>query len=504
MRSKPSEAPSATSILVVLAVARILLHTLANGHYGFHRDELATFDDAHYLAWGYVAYPPLTPFVARVALEIFGPWLPGLRFFAALSQGVAMVVSGLMARELGGRRWAQIVAGLAVAIAPVSLVAGSLFQYVAFDYLWWVAIAYFVIRLLKSQDPRWWLPIGTVIGMGMMTKYTMGFLVAGLAVGVLLTPARRLLANRWVWYGAALSLLIFVPNLIWQVKHDFISLDFLSYIHARDVRIGRTKGFLVEQLFVPANPATIPLWIAGLFYYFFAPDGKRYRAMGWMFVVPLAVFAVAQGRSYYMAPAYPMLLAAGAVLWEQRVASLSPAEGRSQRARTYGALAIGAVVGAAFTVPIAPVNSPWWKIGAKVGPDWREEIGWQELAETVAGIRNSLPAGDRARLGILAGNYGEAGAIDLYGPTLGLPKAISGTNSYWLRGYGDPPPQTLIVLGLSRGFVERNFDECALAGHTSNRYGVANEETSEHPDIFVCRRLRQPWPEFWKGFRHFG
>jgi len=504
MRSKPSEVRSATSILVVLAVAKILLHTLANGHYGFHRDELATFDDAHYLAWGYVAYPPLTPFVARVALEIFGPWLPGLRSFAALSQGVAMVVSGLMARELGGRRWAQIVAGVAAAIAPVSLAAGSLFQYVTFDYLWWVAIAYFVIRLLKSQDPRWWLPIGTVIGLGMMTKYTMGFLVAGLAVGILLTPARRLLANRWVWYGAALSLLIFVPNLIWQVKHDFISLDFLSYIHARDVRIGRTKGFLVEQLFVPANPATIPLWIAGLFYYFFTPDGRRYRAIGWMFVVPLAVFAVAQGRSYYMAPAYPMLLAAGAVLWEQRMASRSPAAGRFQRARTYGALAIGAVAGVAFTVPIAPVNSPWWKIGAKVNDDWREEIGWQELAETVAGIRNSLPAGDLARLGILAGNYGEAGAIDLYGPALGLPKAISGTNSYWLRGYGDPPPQTLIVLGLSRGFVERNFEECALAGHTSNRYGVANEETSEHPDIFVCRQLRQPWPEFWKGFRHFG
>ncbi len=166
IRSKPSEVRSATSILVVLAVARILLHTLANGHYGFHRDELATFDDAHYLAWGYVAYPPFTPFVARVALETFGSWLPGLRLFAALSQGVAMVVSGLMARELGGRRWAQIVAGLAVAIAPVSLAAGSLFQYVTFDYLWWVVIAYFVIRLLKSQDPRWWLPIGTVIGLG--------------------------------------------------------------------------------------------------------------------------------------------------------------------------------------------------------------------------------------------------------------------------------------------------------------------------------------------------
>ncbi len=481
---------------MALAAARILLHTLANSHYGFHRDELATFDDARYLAWGYVAYPPLTPFIARVGLALFGPWLPGLRFFAALAQGVAMVTSGLMARELGGRRWSQIVAALAVAIAPVSLAAGSLFQYVTFDYLWWVLVAYFVIRLLKSEDPRWWLPIGAAIGLGVMTKYTIAFLVAGLAVGILVTPARRLLANRWVWIGAAVSLLIFLPNLIWQVRHDFISLDFLSYIHARDVRIGRTKGFLIEQLFVPANPATIPLWIAGLYFYFFAPDGKRYRAIGWMFVVSLALFTIAQGRSYYMAPAYPMLLAAGTVLWEQRFPL--------RRARVYPALAVGAVFGVAFTVPIAPVNSAWWNIASKVSDDWREEIGWQDLAQTAAGIFKSLPAGDRGRTRILAGNYGEAGAIDLYGSFYGLPKAISGVNSYWLRGYGDPPPETLIVLGFSRAFVDRTFEQCELAGHTSNRYGVRNEETEDHPDIFVCRRLRQPWPEFWKHFRHFG
>ena len=503
MPSVPSRGPSAAGVLMVLAAARILLQTLANVHYGFHRDELATLDDAGNLAWGYVAYPPFTPFIARLALELFGPWLPAIRFFAALAQGLALVLTGLMARELGGGRWAQIIAGLAVAIAPVSLAAGSLFQYVTFDYLWWVAIAYFMIRLLNSEDPRWWLPIGGVIGLGMMTKYTIAFLVAGLAVGVVLTPARRYLRSRWLWYGAALALAIFMPNVIWQAQHHFISLDFLRSIHARDVRIGRTKGFLIEQLFVPANAATIPLWIAGLFFYF-AIGGKRYRPVVWMFIVPLLLFTVAQGRSYYMAPAYPMLLAAGAVLTEQRMASESPKEARTQRAIAYGALAIGAVFGAAFTVPIAPVNSTWWNIATKVSDDWREEIGWRELTETVAGIRNSLPAGDRARIGILTGNYGEAGAIDLYGPAYGLPKAISGVNSYWLHGYDDAPQESLIVVGYSRAFVDRNFEACELAGHTRNRYGVANEETTEHPDIFVCRRLRQPWPEFWKGFRHFG
>src|SRR5918997_1090445 len=156
------------AILLALSLLRVLLHTFTNGQYGFHRDELATLDDARHLAWGYVAYPPLTPAVARVAVELFGPSLPGVRLFAALAQGAAMLLAGLMARELGGGRWAQIVASLAVAIAPISVLMGALFQYVAFDYLWWVVVAYCAIRLRRSANPRWWLGIGAAIGLGML------------------------------------------------------------------------------------------------------------------------------------------------------------------------------------------------------------------------------------------------------------------------------------------------------------------------------------------------
>lgn len=490
-------------ILALLALSKVLVHTFTNGQYGFHRDELATIDDAGYLAWGYVAYPPMTPFVARMALELFGPSLVGVRFFAALAQGVALALGGMMARELGGKRPAQIVAALAVAIAPVSLSAGALFQYVSFDYLWWVLAAYLMIRLLKSEDPRWWLMIGAAIGLGMMTKYTMIFLVAGIIGGVLLTPARRYLRSPWLWGGVALSLLIFLPNLIWQVQHDFISLDFLRHIHARDVRIGRTDSFLTDQLLV-ANPFTVPLWIAGLFYLFVAPDGKRYRLIGWMSVVPFVLFFATKGRGYYTAPAYPMLLAAGAVLGEGSIDSLSAGWARLARVIVWSALTVGGVIAVVAILPIAPVKSPWWNAVNKGNDSFREEIGWPELVETVAGVRASLPAEERAHAGILAGNYGEAGAINLYGPAYGLPKSISGINSYWLRGYGDPPPQTLIVVGLSRDFLELNFESCELAGHIANRYGVKNEETTEHPDIFVCRRLRIPWAEFWKHFRYYG
>ncbi len=165
---------------------------------------------------------------------------------------------------------------------------------------------------------------------------------------------------------------------------------------------------------------------------------------------------------------------------------------------------MGAVIAMALVVPIAPVGSAWWNLGSKVQDDWREEVGWRDLVGEVAKVRDLLPAEDRTNVGILAGNYGEAGAIDLFGAAYGLPKVISGTNSFWLRGYGDPPPQTLIVTGLPRQYLERHFESCELAGHVTNRYGVLNEESREHPDIFVCRGLREPWPEFWKQFKNYG
>ena len=311
-------------------------------------------------------------------------------------------------------------------------------QYVAFDYLFWVLTAYLVIKLLHSENPMLWMPIGIAIGLGMMSKYTMGFFVASLVVALLLTDARRYLASKWLWIGVALSLLVFLPNLVWQIQHHFISLDFLHHIHARDVRIGRTNHFLVEQLDTPANPFTIPLWIAGLFFYFRTAEGKRFRMIGWMFVITLALFVVAKGRSYYMGPAYPMLLAAGAVLEERWLQSLSQLHARVLRVATAAALILGGIIAASVTLPLAPINSKWWQVANKIDGDFREEIGWPEMVAEVARIYNSIAPAGRGNTGILATNYGEAGAINLYGPAYGLPRAISGVNSFWYEGYPSP------------------------------------------------------------------
>ncbi len=410
-----------------------------------------------------------------------------------------MVLGGLIARTLGGNRAAQLLATLAA--APFTLVAGSMMQYVSFDYLAWVAIAYFVTRLCQSGDARWWLAIGAAIGFGMMSKYSIVFLVAGIGVGVIFGPLRAHLRSRWLYLGAALSLLIFLPNFLWQWQHDFISLDFLRSIHARDVRIGRTDSFLPDQLLITL--AALPLALAGLGYCFFARGGQ-FRILGWMYVVPLVLFVLAQGRGYYLAPAYPMLYAAGAVggaAWLAR----RPRIGRI----VSGAIAFLAISGnvvlvSALTLPMAPLHSRWWEVASSVNGDLKEQIGWPELVENIARIRDSLPPDERARVAILAGNYGEAGALNLYGPQHGLPRVICPVNSFWAHGYGDPPPEILIVIGSSREELEPNFTTCEMVGRNTNREGIANEETQHHPEIFLCRGPRTPWREAWPKARRFG
>ena len=495
-----ADSRNTTLALLGIALAIALLHLLTNSRYGFHRDELQTLSDALHLDWGFVAYPPFTPFVERIGIGIFGLSLVGLRLFSVIAQALAVVVTGLMARELGGGRLAQVAAALAVALSPLPLFEGTEFQYSSFDYLWWVLIAWFVIRLLKTGNPRWWLAIGAAAGLGFMTKYTMGFFVAGILGGMLLTRARRYFLSPWFWAGSALALLIFLPNMLWQARHDFISLHFLQHIHARDVGEGRAKGFLRAQFLICANPFAAPLWIGGLVALL---RDQKYRLLAWMYLIPLALFIVGKGRGYYLAAAYPMLMAMGAAAGEHWVVSLSLRWRRTVEAFFFTGLALVGLYICALVLPLAS-SGPLMKFALRNNGDLREEIGWNQLVRTVAGIRDSLPAQQRSSVGVLVGNYGEQGAIELLGRPYHLPRPISGTNSAWLRGYPVPPPSTLIVLGWSRKEADSTFTFCRLAGHNGNLLGVPNEESQDHPDIFVCGSPRLPWPEFWKLFQGFG
>jgi hypothetical protein len=495
----PAPRRSDLPILFGIAAAFGLFHIATNGRYGFHRDELQFLSDACHLDWGYVSYPPLTPIIERLSLDVFGLSLIGLRLCSVIAQTLLILLSGLIARELGGGRLAQVTSALAVGLSGLPVFEATEFQYSSFDMLWWVLIAYFVVRLLKSDDPRWWMAIGAVVGVGLLTKYSIVFYIAGVLAGVVFTRARRYVSTRWFWGGIALALLIFLPNLIWLARHQFISYYFLQHIHTRDVGEGRAEGFIKGQFLYCVNVFATPLWLAGLF--FFLRD-SRYRMLAWMYIVPVALFFLAKGRFYYVAAAYPMLLAMGAVAGERWLRTL-PRWGRLSIETVFftGLGVVGAYL-CAMLVPIAS-SGPLKDFALDHSGDLREEFGWNELVRTVAGIRDSLPAAQQASLGVVVGNYGEQGAVEMLGPAYHLPPPISTTNSAWLRGYPTPPPTTLIVLGVSKARADVIFTGCRVAGHNDSQ-GVHNEESESDPDILVCGPPRQSWPDFWRNHQSFG
>ncbi len=499
MRKRPDSKPEIVALLAI-ASAVALLHLLTNNRYGIHRDEFQVLSDAMHLDWGFVPYPPLNPFLTSIGLHLFGLSLVGLRLFSVIACASVIVVTGLMAYELGGGRLAQISAALSVALSGLSLFEGTEFQYTTYDYLWWVLIAYFVIRLLKTKNPRWWLAIGAAAGLGLQSKYTMAFLLCGVLGGLLLTRARRFLLSIWFWAGAGLALLIFLPNLLWQVRHDFISLHFLHHIHARDVGQGRADGFFVDQIRICTNFFALPLWIAGLIGFL---RDRRYRMLAWMYLIPLALFIVGKGRGYYLGAAYASLIAMGAVAGERWVQSLSKVRRSIAESVFFAGLIAYGTLMIAIVVPLA-TRGPLMNFALKNNGDLREEIGWDDLLKTVAGIRDTLTPEQQASFGIIVGNYGEQGAVEILGPAYRLPPPISGTNSAWFRGYPTPAPTTLIVLGLSREYTQKTFSACRLAGHYVNHLGVKNEESNVHPDIWLCGPPVQPWPDFWKDFQDFG
>jgi hypothetical protein len=488
------------AILIGIAALFAIAHIATNGRYGFHRDELQFLSDARHLDWGYVSYPPMTPFLQHIGLSLFGLSLVGLRMFSVIAQTIVIVVSGLMARDLGGGRLAQVTAVLAVGLSPLPIFEATEFQYTSFGFLWFALIAWFTIKLLKTDNPRWWLGIGAAVGMGLLTKYSIVFFIAGIIVGLILSQARRYLLNGWFWAGISVALLIFLPNFIWLARHDFISYTFLQHIHKRDVGEGRAEGFLLGQFIADANLFAAPLWIAGLIAYF---RNRRYRMLAWMYLIPLLAFWVNKGRFYYVAEAYPMLIAMGAVAGELWLSRKQVWVRRTRQVVFFaGLFAVGAIASSRI-VPIAP-DGPLRDYALSKNGDLREEIGWDELVKTVAGIRDSLPPEQQAHLGITVGNYGEQGAIEMLGPAYHLPLPISTTNSAWLRGYPTPQPTTIIALGITQEEANEIFTGCRLAGHNTNSLGVKNEESEDHPDIFVCGPPRLPWPQLWKEHKDFG
>ena len=273
-------------VLSAFAAVLVSIHFLLGNGYGFHRDELQFLDDARHLDWGFVAYPPMTPFCGRVAIALFGISPQVFRLPAAIVNAISLVLTGLIARELGGRRAAQVLA--LVAVLPLGLAFSSVLQYNTFDLLAWCVVVWFTARVLRTGDERYWIGVGAGIGIGVLSKYSIAFLVAGLLAGLVVLPSQRHhLRSKWFWLGALMATGIAAPNLIWLVRHQFITLQMEHFIHARDVRHGRADGYYTDQ--VKFTLFAFPLAVAGLVSLL---RSERFRLLSAAYAGPFLLFAM--------------------------------------------------------------------------------------------------------------------------------------------------------------------------------------------------------------------
>jgi hypothetical protein len=511
MTSTPEPARSIPWISVgAIAGAKLLLHLLANlgGGYGYFRDELYYLASTRHLDWGYVDHPPLSVGLLAVQRWLFGDSVFALRLLPALFGAATVAVVMLLARRLGGGRWAMALAGTAVLVSPIALAFGTTYSMNAFDLLVWATAGLLLARLVERSTAGDWLALGLVLGLGLLNKTGVLWLGAGIFVAVLLTPLRAALRTRWPWLAAALALLLFSPYVIWNAAHDLAHLEFIGNAVAGKYSGLDVATFLTAQLLIH-NPVAVPLWAGGLGF-LLAGGGRRFRALG-LVVVGVAAILVANGSSKpeYLSGAMLLAVAGGGVAWERWL------EGRRQWARPVllGVLLVGLVL-APLTLPILPVDT-YVRYQAALGVEphtaenkelselpqfYADMFGWREKADAVAAAYAALSPEERERVAIFAGNYGRAGAVDLFGPELGLPAAISSHNSYWLWGPGDTDGSLVLVLGGRREELEETFREVTDVGRVTCSYCMPYESDL---GLFLARDPRQPLGDIWSRIKNF-
>lgn len=498
------------AVVLLLALIKLLIHLLTARNYGYFRDELYYVAAGGRLALGYVDFPPFVALATAFSRATLGDSLIALHLLPALAGAAVVVLAGLMAQELGGGRLAQGIAALAVLVAPNFLVFGTFISMDAFDQLFQVSAAYVLLVILKRDRPRLWLLFGLLAGLGLLTKVTMLFFGFAVLVALLVTPARRHLLTPWPWLGGAVAGAFLLPYLLWNAANGWPTLEFWEEYGGK-VDEASPVEFLVEQI-VTMQPPALPLWLAGLAFYLFAREGRPYRVLGWVYVVLFAVFATLNSKFYFLAPAYPMLFAAGSVVVERFF-------GRRRRwpLPAYAAvLAISGMIVAPITVvPALPVGTLAGITGAfggdagvevetrevaEIPQVFADRFGWEGMVETVARVHDRLPPEERSEACVLAGNYGEAGAIDFFGPKHGLPKAISGHNSYYLWGPGDCNGETVVSVGVPRERLEGVFGRIDQADTVRCRYCMPDEDNLP---VYVSGDPKLPFEEAWPRFKHY-
>jgi hypothetical protein len=493
-------------VVFFLALANFVFHWYFNNRYGYFRDEFDYMACGDHLAWGYVDQPPLVPFLIKICRLILGDSLRSIRFIPALATSSTVILTAMIARELGGGRFALILSAVAFVVAPMYLSDGSVLSTNSLEPLLWMGCAYFAILAIKRNEPRYWLWFGLVAGIGLEEKYSIAVFGFALVVGLLLTEQRRIFAGKWVWLGGAVAFLVFLPNFLWNVHNHWPFAELMHNIKAdgRDVALSPLAYFAQQVLIM--QPLLAPVWILGVFAFLFSSRLKPYRFFGWSYIVSLAVFIVLKGKNYYLAPIYPVFLAAGAVMIESFVER--PRRVWLKPVIVTTLLAAGAWL-APVVVPILPVDqfisymrklpfpvprSEHSHMRAILPQHFADQFGWEEMVATVNQAYMRLSPEERPGCGIFAQNYGQAGAIDFLGRRYGLPPALSGHQTYFLWGPRGYSGNCLIVLDDSKESLEQKFEHVEYVGMSDNPYALEREIP-----VFICRRakfgsLADIWP----------
>ena len=491
---QPTLTPAPARWIALIAVAAFGLELAVSARYGYVRDELYFLAAGHHLAFGYVDQPALTPLLARLGQLATGNTLVGFRVLPALALAALVVATADMSRQLGAGRTGQLLAALATATCGEFLGALHELTTTTPDLVCWAVTLLLATRLLARQDPRWWLAIGVAVGVGAEAKWNIGFLVLALAAGLLATPQRHLLRSRYLLAGVLIAAALAAPDLVWQAMHGWPNLD---VFRALQTQAGANRiSYWPAQIFF-TGPALTPIWVAGLVWSLRHPAARPFRPLGLACAIVIVGQFVLGGKPYYPGGAYTFLFAAGAAAAERWLAARSP-----RAAFRLGAvMLISAAIGLPIALPVLPARALHTLPLQKVNYDLGETIGWPQEVALVAREYHALPAAQRDQTTILTGNYGEAGAVDRYGPDLGLPAAYSGANNFWLWG---PPPaadRSAIAINLDPSFLRREFRQVRQIATFYNGLGVKDDE--QGVPVYLATGLRESWARAWPAFRDY-
>ncbi|NBC64871.1 MAG: phospholipid carrier-dependent glycosyltransferase [Bacteroidetes bacterium] len=486
------------SVIVALCLIKFGIHWFGNQNYGFHRDELLHLSVSEHLAWGYFEFPPFIAFIGKLSYLCFDYSLIGMRLFPTLAGVVILVICCLMARELGGKSKAVLLAGVCVLAFVPFFRNHTLFQPVAFDQFFWTLGFYILIRFLNSKKKEHLLLLGFIGGLGLLTKYTMLVWGFGITVGFIFYDRGRLFKSKWLYLSGFIALMVFLPNIIWQIQHDIPFLLHLEVLNEKQLADLSPYEFGLAQLEYPLTLAVSLIGLGGLFLNY---NLKKYRSVGVAVFVIFATLWVMKSKSYYFFAAYPVMFAIGSVQLEQWF--------QNRPKWNYGVAAMLFLP----TIPFIPEATPILPIetyvdymnkrenedgGIELTSDYADMFGWEEQVALVDSVYHSLSTNEQENVVIWAENYGEAGAVKILGDSYNLPDPISRHGSFWLWGYGDENAEVWISLGNEKSAVEYVFEEVELVKTITHKYAIGEENGIP---LYICRNPKIDIAQWWSDYK---